>query len=99
MLGGSRGGQLSALLLDQRYQSPLRVAVAVDVPLRRLNRAVSGQELNISQRSARLMNQPSCAGDKRPSPGMRGAAIQFQHRIGTIKPDYNAMWGHAATTL
>jgi hypothetical protein len=39
----------AARLLDQRYQPPLRVAIAVDVALGRLNGPVPRQELDVPQ--------------------------------------------------
>jgi hypothetical protein len=44
--GGARAGE-SLRILDQRNELTLRVAVAVDVALRRLNRTVPGEQLHV----------------------------------------------------
>src|SRR5208337_713995 len=62
--------------LDHRNQFALSVAVAVDVPLSGLDRPVTGQQLNVAQRAACLVYDPSGSGDKRPAAGMRGTAFQ-----------------------
>jgi hypothetical protein len=36
-------------VLDQRYQPPLGVTIAIDVPLRGLDRAMTSKQLNIAQ--------------------------------------------------
>ena len=33
--------------LDQRYEPPLGIAVAIDIALRRLNGSMAGQQLNV----------------------------------------------------
>ena len=55
---------------DQRYQPPLGVTVAIDVPLRGLNRAMTGQQLDVTQRATRLVNQPCCPSDECPATRM-----------------------------
>jgi hypothetical protein len=49
----------------------LHIAVAVDVPLSCLDRPVTGEQLDIAQRTAGVVSEPRRAGDERPAPGMR----------------------------
>ena len=50
---------------NHRHELALRIAVAVDVPLRGLDRPMAGQQLNIAQRAASFVHQPRRAGDER----------------------------------
>src|ERR1700730_8895318 len=52
---------------NQRNELALGVAVTVDVPLRRLDRPVTRQQLHVPQRPACLVHDASCAGDERPA--------------------------------
>src|SRR5215204_1492592 len=47
-----RGGEGCSPRLDQRHQPALRLRVAFDVALRRLNRTMAGEELDIPQAPA-----------------------------------------------
>ena len=47
-------------------QLALHIAVAVDVPLSCLDRPVTGEQLDISQRTTGLVHEPRCPGDERP---------------------------------
>lgn len=51
-------------VLDQRYQPPLSVTVAVDVPLRGLDRAMPSEQLNIAQRTTGFVHKPSRSRDE-----------------------------------
>lgn len=57
--------------LDQRDKSTLRVAVAFDISLRRLNGAVSRKKLYIPQGAASLVNAACRARDERSAPRVR----------------------------
>ena len=61
---------------DHRDQFALSVAVAVDVPLRGLDRAMTGQQLNVPQAAACLVDDAGGTGDERPAAGMGRAAFQ-----------------------
>jgi hypothetical protein len=58
-------------VLDERYEPPLRIAIAVDIPLRGLNRPVTREELNVTKRAASLMDHAGGAGNERPATRMR----------------------------
>src|SRR5262249_34229371 len=60
---------------NHRNELALRIGVAVDVPLRGLDRAVTGQQLNVAQRAACLVDDASGPGDEGSSPRMRRAAF------------------------
>ena len=51
-------------VLDQRYQPPLGVTVAIDVPLRGLDRAMTSEQLNIAQGTTGFMYKPGRPGDE-----------------------------------
>ena len=51
--------------LNQCNELALGIGVAVDVPLRGLDRPVACQQLHVPQRAACLMNNASGAGDER----------------------------------
>ena len=57
-------------------QLALHISVAVDVPLGRLDRAVPGEQLDISQRTTGFVHEPRRPGNKRPPSRMRRAAVQ-----------------------
>ena len=57
-------GDVSAVL-DQRYQPPLCVAVAIDVPLRGLDRAMPSMQLNIAQGTTGFVHKPRRPRDER----------------------------------
>ena len=84
---------------NQRYQPPLCVAVAVDVSLRRLNGAMTGEQLDISQRSTRPVNQPCRSRDECSATGMRGTAIKTDGAIGATEPDHDASCFHLVAPL
>ena len=58
-------------VLDKRYQPPLRIAIAVDIALRGLNRPVTREELNVTKRTASLVDDTGGAGNERPTTRMR----------------------------
>ena len=58
------------------HQLALRISVAVDVPLRGLDRPVTGEQLDIAQRTTGLVDEPRGPGDERPASRMRRAAVQ-----------------------
>jgi hypothetical protein len=53
--------------LNHRYQFALRVAVTTDVALGRLDRPMTGQQLDIAQRAVSFVHQPGCTCDERPA--------------------------------
>ena len=58
-------------VLDERYQPPLRIAITVDIALRGLNRPVTHKELNVTKRTASLVDYTGGAGNERPATRMR----------------------------
>ena len=52
---------------NHRNELALGVAVAVDVPLRRLDGPMTSQQLNVPQRAACLVHDASGAGDEGPT--------------------------------
>ena len=61
---------------DHRNELALRITIAVDVSLRRLNRSIASQQLDVAQRSAGMMNQPRGAGNESPSTRMRRTPVK-----------------------
>jgi hypothetical protein len=51
-------------VLDQRYQPPLGVTVAIDVPLRGLDRAMTSKQLNIAQGTTGFVYKPGRSSDE-----------------------------------
>ena len=78
------------------YQPPLGVTVAIDIPLRGVDRAMTCKQLNIAQRTSGFMYKPSCPRDECSAARMRGAAIKTNGAIGAAKPDDDAARFHLA---
>jgi hypothetical protein len=57
---------LEIMSSDHCDQLALHIGVAVDVPLGRLDRAITGEQLDIPQRTTGLVHEPRGAGDERP---------------------------------
>ena len=56
---------------NHRDQLALHIGVAVDVPLRCLDRPMTSEQLDISQRTAGFVHEPRRPGDERPPSRMR----------------------------
>ena len=69
--------------LHQLHHPLPHLTVAIDVPLGRLQRGMSSQSLDVSQRSASGRNLPGCIGDEGPPSRVRRAAHQSQVPIPT----------------
>ena len=57
---------LAIILLNHGDQLALHVGVAIDVPLGCLDRAMTGEQLDIAQRATGLVDEPRRPGDERP---------------------------------
>ena len=86
-------------VLDQRYQPPLGVTIAIDVPLRGLDRAMTGEQLNIAQRATSFMNKPRGPRNKRSATRMGRATLQIELFECTVKPDNDTKGRHSSTLL
>ena len=62
--------------LDERYQPPLSVRIAIDVPLGGLNGTMTRQQLYVAERPSRFMNGASGSRNEGAPTGVRGAPIQ-----------------------
>jgi hypothetical protein len=85
--------------LDQRYEPPLGVAVAIDIALRGLNRPMAGEQLNVPKRAAGFVDEPSRARNKGSAARMRRAAVEPKVIIGALKPDHHTQCRHWSATL
>src|ERR1700730_12625624 len=65
LLWGWRSLVVETMPLNHRNELALGIGVAVDVPLRGLDRPMTGQQLHVAQRAACLMNNASGAGNER----------------------------------
>ena len=65
-----------ATWLDQVYELALRVAVALDVALRRGQAGMAGKLLYVPQAAARLYDLVRRLGDEGPPPRVRGTAFK-----------------------
>ena len=61
-----RGAVLEIMPSNHCDQLALYIAVAVDVPLSCLDGAVTGEQLDIAQRTTGLVDEPRRPGDERP---------------------------------
>jgi hypothetical protein len=86
-------------MLDQRYKPPLGVAIAVDVSLRRLNRSMASQKLNVTERTTSLVDDPGCPRNECSPTGMRRASLQASGPVGTVEPDNDAKRRHRLTAF
>ena len=80
-------------------QLALRIGVAVDVPLGRLDRPVTGEQLDIAQRATGLVHQPRRPGDERPASGMGRAAVQTDVAECAVEPDHDTQRRHRPAAL
>jgi hypothetical protein len=75
---------------DHSDQLALHIAVAVDVPLSYcLDRSVTGEQLDIAQRTTGAMSQPRRPGDERPPSRMGRAALETNVAEYAVKSDHN----------
>ena len=84
---------------DHCDQLALHISVAIDVPLGGLDRPVTSEQLDISQRTTGLVDEPRCPGDERPPAGMRRAAVQTNVAECPVEPDHDTQWRHWPTAL
>ena len=75
-------------------QLALHITVAVDVPLGGLDRPVTGEQLDIAQRTTGLVHEPRRPGDERPASGMRRAAVETNVAKRAIEPDHDTQRRH-----
>ena len=101
-----RGGEifwrvavLEIMPSNQCDQLALHIGVAVDVPLSRLNRPVTSEQLDIAQRTTGFVDEPRRPGDERPPSGMRRAAVEANVAKRAIEPDYDTQWRHRPAAL
>jgi hypothetical protein len=85
--------------LDQRYQPPLSVRIAIDVPLGGLDGTVTSQQLHIAQRTAGLMNGTSGSRNESAPTRMRRASVEAQIAVSTCEPDDDAECRHLTTAF
>jgi hypothetical protein len=78
----------------QRDEPALRTSVPVNVSLRRLNGAMTGKYLHVTQAAAGAMNVASCGCDKGPAARVGRAAFKGQFGEHRDKPIDDAV-GHA----
>ena len=62
--------------LDERYQPPLSVRIAIDISLGGLDGTMTRKELYIAERPSGFMDGASGSRNEGASTGMRGAPIQ-----------------------
>jgi len=86
-------------VLDQGYQPPLGVAVAIDISLRGLDRAMTSEQLNIAQGATRCVHQSSCPSYERAATRMGRAALQIERFERAVKPDNDTKRRHCPTLL
>ena len=60
---------------------------------------MTGKKLDVSQRSACLVNEPRGTGDKGTASRMRRAAVETESLIGAFEPDHDAEWFHWTAAL
>jgi hypothetical protein len=60
---------------------------------------VTGKKLDVSQRSACLVNESRGAGDKSTASRMRRAAVETESLIGAFEPDHDTEWLHWTAPL
>ena len=84
---------------NQRYELALGVGVPVDVPLGGLNGTMTGQQLNVPQRTTGLVGEPGGPGDEGAPARMGRAAVETDVVKCTIEPDHDTEWRHRATAL
>jgi hypothetical protein len=72
---------LKSCTSDHCDKLALHISVAVDVPLGGLDRAMTGEQLDIPQRATGLVDKPRRPGDERPATGMRRAAVETDARL------------------
>jgi hypothetical protein len=84
---------------DHCDQLALHIAVTVDVPLSCLDRPMTSEQLDISQRTTGLVRQPRRPGNERSPSGMGRAAAQTDVAEGAVEPDHDAQRRHGAAAL
>jgi hypothetical protein len=94
-----RTGVSAKMRLDQRYEPPLGIAVAIDIALRGLNRPMAGEQLNVPERATGFVDQPSRARNKGSPARMRRAAVEPKVVIGALKPHHHTQCRHRSATL
>src|SRR5271165_5329776 len=79
------------LSLNVGNQSPLRAGVAVDIALRRLDRTMPREQLDVAQAAAGAVDVAGGEGDEATPAGMRRAALVAQLLEERDEPIHNAV--------
>src|SRR5947209_6142684 len=75
-----------AAALQEIDQATLGAAVAFDIDLRLVDRAMAGKLLHITQAAARFEHQPRSIGDEGAAPRMGAAAFEAEIGVETAEP-------------
>lgn len=85
--------------LNQGYQPPLRIAIAVNIPLGGLDGSMTCEQLDVSQGSTGLVHQSRGSRDECTPSRVGRAAVETESLIGALEPDYDTEGFHGAAAF